>query len=352
MRSLVRSGLPLPLELDYLSPLEPECLVRQDVVLGPAEIDVPPAGPYRRHARQAWSPMRVHQLRDVTVDPHTGLVFHGGRVVIQSQDFRHAADAAFLSSAYARSWHPDDPPLGDVTPIGGWTENYYHFLVEALPRALLARRVRPEAQVLLGGPPARHVRQALMALDIPYVVVGRNARRAARVTLCDPSPEWWPHPQYLDLLRNLPVGRQEGLPDRVYISRAGSTRALKDEPRLERWLTDRGFTVLRLEELDWADQVAHFRAARIVVAPHGAGLANVVFMRPGAQVLEFTTGHWWNPCFRHIASMAGHDYAVVTLPQVVGGDGDSRDAIAALQGEYGRFLGSGPGRVAKAVSAT
>ena len=41
-----------------------------------------------------------------------------------------------------------------------------------------------------------------------------------------------------------------------------------------------------LEDLEFRDQVALFRDAETVVAPHGGGLTNLVFCDPGTKVIE------------------------------------------------------------------
>ena len=63
------------------------------------------------------------------------------------------------------------------------------------------------------------------------------------------------------------------------------------------------------EPVHWAwGYVAAFAAARVVVAPHGAGLANVVFCRPGSRVVEFFNRSYVNPCFEQWAHAARLDY--------------------------------------------
>ena len=79
------------------------------------------------------------------------------------------------------------------------------------------------------------------------------------------------------------------------------------------------------------EQVAVVRDARMVVAPHGAGLTNIVFCRPGTTVIELSTGFWWNPCYRYIASMRGLPYRLLRLPwSAEHHDGQASDAIALL----------------------
>lgn len=46
------------------------------------------------------------------------------------------------------------------------------------------------------------------------------------------------------------------------------------------------FMSLRLEETSFEDQVRYFNSAALVIAQHGAGLANILWMQPGTCVVE------------------------------------------------------------------
>jgi hypothetical protein len=75
---------------------------------------------------------------------------------------------------------------------------------------------------------------------------------------------------------------------RIYVSRndARLRRVLNEKsfmPKLE----SLGFQRAILGELPIARQVALFRQAEIVVAPHGAGLAHIAWCKPGTKIIEF-----------------------------------------------------------------
>jgi capsular polysaccharide biosynthesis protein len=59
------------------------------------------------------------------------------------------------------------------------------------------------------------------------------------------------------------------------------------------------FRNVALEELEFREQVQLFRNARLVIGQHGAGLANVLWMEPGGQVVELAhkpKKHFVNLC--------------------------------------------------------
>jgi capsular polysaccharide biosynthesis protein len=224
---------------------------------------------------------------------------------------------------------------GPIAPFGGAVYNYYHFLIETLPRILHIRSVEPTAQVVLTEPLTPHIPNILNHLGIGYVTVPARAFAHDDVLLCDPAPFCWPHPANVRALHDIPVevGSRDEYPSRLHISRIGSVRTLTDERVLDDYLVDLGYVSVRLETMPWEEQIAHFRAAESVVAAHGAGLANTVFMRPGTRVVELTAGTWWFPCFRNIAYIAGlrHDLIQVEY-EPEHPHGTAQASVSALQG--------------------
>jgi prepilin-type processing-associated H-X9-DG protein len=98
-------------------------------------------------------------------------------------------------------------------------------------------------------------------------------------------PEWT-----IELLRRRILGRTgrtgRGI-RRLYVSRAGAGhRRVTNEPEIVTLLEGHGFEPVLLEKLPFRDQVSLFRDAEIVVAPHGGGLANLVFCDSGTRVIE------------------------------------------------------------------
>jgi capsular polysaccharide biosynthesis protein len=97
------------------------------------------------------------------------------------------------------------------------------------------------------------------------------------------------------------------------------------EEALRAELEARGFVTVRLEECERAEQIAIFQEAKEVVAPHGAGLANLVFCAPGTRVVELFARDYVNPCDWRLAALGGLDYRAV----VAAGAGEPREERTA-----------------------
>jgi hypothetical protein len=107
---------------------------------------------------------------------------------------------------------------------------------------------------------------------------------------------------------------------RIYVTRGGALRRpLFNEPAVLEALAPFGFEVVDCASLSVSGQRALFANAEIVVAPHGAGLTNIVWARPGTKLVELMPRGHANPCFMDLASQAGVAYGVV--PSTVEEDG-------------------------------
>lgn len=101
---------------------------------------------------------------------------------------------------------------------------------------------------------------------------------------------------------------EETTPEKIYISRAQrGTRAPENEGQLVAELQDRGFKSVALEELSVTQQANLMANARIVVAPHGAGLTNIAFCRQGTMVVEIF-GDYVVPCYWALSTLANLNY--------------------------------------------
>ncbi|UFM65263.1 glycosyltransferase family 61 protein [Paracoccus sp. MA] len=108
-------------------------------------------------------------------------------------------------------------------------------------------------------------------------------------------------------LRRVPRKLVEKMPRLVWMGRdeggAARLRGMTGQARLMAGLAERGFHCVAFEHLSPIEQIAQMQAADILVAPHGAGLANMVYAKTGALVIEIATRqtqmHRWGdflPC--------------------------------------------------------
>ena len=74
---------------------------------------------------------------------------------------------------------------------------------------------------------------------------------------------------------------------RIYVTRRHAAHhRVVNEPEVEALLREHGFETHALETLSFAEQVALFATAEVLVTSHGAGTTNILFAPPGLKIVE------------------------------------------------------------------
>jgi hypothetical protein len=96
---------------------------------------------------------------------------------------------------------------------------------------------------------------------------------------------------------------------RIHVARRVERgRALANAEEVARVLAARRFVVVDPEALSFAEQVAVFSDADVVVGAMGAAMTNTLFCRPGARVLYLAPEGWLEPFYWDLAAVRGHAY--------------------------------------------
>jgi len=105
----------------------------------------------------------------------------------------------------------------------------------------------------------------------------------------------------------------EKTPRRIHISRQRTKRKFANIKEVSGVFAKFGIVDVYLEELSVAQQMRTLNGADFVVAPHGAGLANIIFMRSGASVLEIQHGRSFKQDmhFPAVSADIGLNHAVI-----------------------------------------
>lgn len=93
-----------------------------------------------------------------------------------------------------------------------------------------------------------------------------------------------------------PQYREKGR-KRIYIQRQ-ATRRILGEPEYLNTLQDWGFEIFDDRPRRLSEQMELFHGAEIIVAAHGAGLANMLWANPNVNIIEARDAGYWMNCFR------------------------------------------------------
>jgi hypothetical protein len=201
----------------------------------------------------------------------------------------------------SRPWLPPKQRIaGRVAVLNArYSHNFFHWLIEILPRLVPLRRAGARADYYLVDCLTPFQQEVLAALGVArHQLIQPHYRLLLEADeLVVPS---FPSPDCLrefgrTLLAALGADAAVASPRRIFISRRKTgTRTLANEPQLEQLLGRLGFETHTMEDYPLAKQARLVHEAEIVVATHGAGLANLIFARPGAHVVEIVPAGRFN----------------------------------------------------------
>ncbi|WP_017718506.1 tetratricopeptide repeat protein [Kamptonema formosum] len=228
------------------------------------------------------------------------------------------------------------PPLqsfdGTVAVLSGLLNDvYFHWMFDILPRINLLRRCGIDMERIdkfLISSRLPFQRETLNALGIPESKILETSQfphlKATKLVVPSFSgtiawmPKW-----ACDFLRGdfLKDSEAPEKIERIYISRAlAENRRVINEYEVINLLSKLGFRNVTLESMSVAQQAWLLANAKVVVAPHGGGLTNLVFCQPGTQVIEIFSPNYVYPCYWLVSNIVGLEYYCAFGETLAGGN--------------------------------
>jgi capsular polysaccharide biosynthesis protein len=242
----------------------------------------------------------LHRLSRMMVSWHM-VVFRNLRIFLPA--LAHPREEKHYDSTYLlQQW----TGKGVLAPTDGrglllvhnqWTgSNYYHWMIDSLPRLLLVQTLCPGCRVLMPAPVADFVRTSAALLgftDLVLLQKGETLREADLIIPEHTTPPGYQHPAVLRELRKQLVGavyKDARMPKpyrKVYISRRSQrVRRLVNEDEIMALLKHHAYEVWEFEGMSLVEQVKLMSETKTLMSLHGAGLTNMLFLPAGAQVAE------------------------------------------------------------------
>ncbi len=250
---------------------------------------------------------------------YTGVLFSNGkalplsfpspRVATRLRLFK--AKLRLYASTYLTSWRNSKIDGDAFWVTDSWSNNYFHWITDALPRLFTIREKLHDATLLL---PRKYenieyVKASLKCFSIKRVQYIRgvcNCRKLWVPTHTAPTGHY--NEKLIRDLRQFLLGPQSpeagaSVGDRIYISRKkAKSRKIGNEEACEAILAEYGFKTVYLENFSFEQQVSLFKNTQYLVSIHGAGLTNMLFMKGGSSVLEIRKHDAKNNCYFSLAS--------------------------------------------------
>lgn len=223
--------------------------------------------------------------------------------------------------------------------MGRVDENWYHLLLDTLPRYLLFKDIDPDVPVLIRGDlPKTSILfiERLIGRKIIYVQpedlisIETLYFISARSTVHDSLPENGEErlkysPELIQSLRDwihqaFPREKNHAYPVRVFFTRRSKYRNLLNVDGVSRFFEENDFVLIEPNEDFFLNQIAYFSSAKKIVSPGGALLANIIFMDKSSSLVVIRSWRGSNlRLWKMLAYACKIDYSeVVGIPSYYG----------------------------------
>ena len=206
-------------------------------------------------------------------------------------------------------------------------DGYFHFVAESLVSLLLSLKLRPEASVVVAKkqfaevPYYRQYIELLRDAGLVHEIVEVSCDFISApnvVMTAYESDAGIVCKQSVDLLRDTMLPMKTSNTERkIFLTRKGR-RCFDNQTRLEEIAMSHGLEIVDTDGMSVEDQIRLFSEVGVLVANHGAGLTNMIYMPRGGKVLELFSGKWKNDCYFRLSSIMEHKYACIVAKMTSG----------------------------------
>lgn len=202
-------------------------------------------------------------------------------------------------------------------------DTYFHWMTDVLPRVRLIEisgaKLSTFDHVLVSGLDQAFQKETVQKLGLLpercLSLSGGSHQALFLETAVLPSLPGVPGvvpPETVEFLQGVFLPQKNTPPKKIFVGRGDAKhRPLAHEKEILARLQKRGFEHVDCGKLSVQAQADIFGSAEIVLGAHGAALTNLVFCRPGTQVIELFGPGYVNPCYRDLCVAAGLRHAAV-----------------------------------------
>tara|TARA_B110000305_G_C19411350_1_gene625623 strand:+ start:177 stop:1211 length:1035 start_codon:yes stop_codon:yes gene_type:complete len=174
--------------------------------------------------------------------------------------------------------------------------NYYHWLTDVLPKIFLIKKLKKYKNIPIIIPKYKTSFQidSINLLNKNIKTINKNSNIKNFYYISELHVSGCPRPKYIKDLKKFlikKINRKRNYP-KIYISRRFSDyRKILNEKKLIKFLKDENFKIIHAEKLSFIEQIRCFSNAKFVISSHGAGLTNLIWMKPKSKILEIRSAN-------------------------------------------------------------
>ena len=228
--------------------------------------------------------------------------------------------------------------------------NYFHWMFDILPRLIILEKFYNLNDINFFYCPQTKPWQ-LSTLSIFNIgndkLINSNLHRHIQADkILAVSHPWYSKGLILNEAKNLPrwiineinlkfekYGKKFKCNDKIFIDRRESKynhcQIINDE-EIKTYLRKKGFTVYRVGELNFFEQIYLFQNAKIVIGAHGAAFTNLIFCKENTKVLDIIPENHPNTVDETIAKVKNLNFRFIRTKELTEKEKDNGDIFLTI----------------------
>ena len=171
------------------------------------------------------------------------------------------------------------------------SSNYYHWVTDVLPKVYLINKRHDlnKFTILIPKFKSSFQRDSIRMITKNVKVIKKNIFLKKCYYISQLNISGCPRPDLIQKVKKklLLSNKDNQAPQKIYISRKYSKyRRLNNENKIIKFLKSENFKIVYPEKLSFIKQIKTFSKANFLISTHGAGLTNLIWMKPYSKVLE------------------------------------------------------------------
>jgi len=263
----------------------------------------------------------IFKLTNVIVEPNQGLIYsQEGKLVSESTNWT-------TSNLYESfPWNPRKitKKVGLNEVINLTSNAFGHWLVHDLGSIIYLIEKFPDSPILVYKNASRFVFELLQELDREVILCEGPLQVNSVLMIAKQNDGGWMHPKDLEILQKFSERFKPSTLDsieRIYASRRLLNRSPKNEKDIERLFKNFNFKILRLEEINFIDEINMFKFTKILAGIHGSWQFNSIWMDKKTKIIDIVNENYWTELIHRVCAMKDIDYKWSIYP------GNYRDAV-------------------------
>ncbi len=214
--------------------------------------------------------------------------------------------------------------------------NYFHWMFDVLPRLIMLEKVCNLSDIDYFYSPQIKTWQlstlSVFNISEEKLINSNHHRHIHADKILAVSHPWYNKGRILNEAKNLPSwitneiaskfekhGKKFECNDKIFIDRRESLYnhcQIINDDEIQSHLKKRGFTVYKVGELNFFEQIYLFQNAKVIIGAHGAAFANLIFCKPKTKILDIIPQNHPNTVDETIAKLKKLDFRFIRTKEL------------------------------------